>query len=304
MVQQARHKFGWVVLGAAIASLIAGGAQAAIVNDTFGDNDYNNDGTADAGTPTPAAAGADTLDVAWYSHNATRTVADDTGLASGNELFVSGPNGMLTVGTLYGANSQASAASLTLSTGETAVLAFDIRLIATTASNLRFGLYNSRGTAITADNNTNNFASGTSTVDNDTGFWALVPVNNAAANAELNRDNGTDSVLGGTGQSRFALVAGAGNVANTTAVHFEFRVTRTSDTEALVQVVKDGVTVLSATSTGVPNTGYFTFDEIAIQSGNAANDFYLDNVTLVPEPASLGLLGLGGLVMAGRRHSA
>lgn len=306
---------GWLA-GVACLALISSAVPAqTIVNDTFSDNDYNNDGVADLGTPAPGTAGNGALSVPWFSHTAVRSVVDDAVMRDANQLSVNG--GQRIIGTLYSVGSFASLASASsISLGlpgsgtETAILSFDLRFTGTIGNGgagIRFGLFNSQGNFLTGDANSTVSVTGSST--NHLGYWGAVATGTSLG-GELNRDNPTDSILGGTGNTGLTetpIPSGTGSGINDALVHrLEFRITRTSAGNAvLTEIWKDGVFRFSAPDIA-PNSSYLTFDEIGLLSNNGGA-FVLDNVDLVltgvPEPSAMALTALGlGVLLAGQRR--
>lgn len=206
-------------------------------------------------------------------------------------------------GSLVGVFNTGSGVSLGTGVGDKLRFAFDIRFAsANPPGELRFGLYNSNGTNHTADGNNGS--------DNDFGYrWGLT-LNSGAAG--LTRETGGNSKItngGDTSTTGLASTAGtaAGALGNT--VHgVEFIVTRTAADAVGLELKIDGTLVRSGTHTG--SAIITTFHEFAFGSGSgstsntAGTDFYLDNVVLdnVPEPATMGLLLLGGVGALLRRR--
>lgn len=78
---------------------------------------------------------------------------------------------------------------------------------------------------------------------------------------------------------------------------------RALDFDGLVGAASDGFDVFNGAQTGLAGSlpaGDIT--AVGVYSYNAGSSSRFDNFTVIPEPASLALLGLGGLVMLARRR--
>lgn len=191
-------------------------------------------------------------------------------------------------------------------TGDYLTLSFSFRYTNNSAAganeaNLRFGLFNSLGTAVTGDNQ--------SASANDAGYYVQVGSGGSAtaSNNVFYEETGlTAPILGGTDRtSKTASSTGFG--INDDAIHTaSFTLTRTSATVMGLSLTVDGTTITASDTT----TLITSFDEIAIANGFGVTglDFMLDNVVLtssVPEPsvAALSLLALSCLIFRRRRST-
>ncbi len=148
------------------------------------------------------------------------------------------------------------------------------------------------------------FAGGSDNDDQALGFFlsgANLP--GADSNTRISADTSTtanpfytsDNPGGGAQVGVFDVVEGANPA--------WFRIERISATELEASGTHAGVTIPSLVLTIDGNTPT-DFDEIWFGIRNRETSFTIDNleVTYIPEPASLALLGLGGLIMLKRRR--
>jgi len=245
-----------------------------IVNDTF---------DVPAGTATRIDDAADPLDVAWWNVG-TGTPAHAT------------DNGSPGIGTdrtiVLDANPTmvANFSDVTLgSIGDWVKLSFDMRWIIAAPEDVsyRFGLFNSNGTVVTADSGTEG--------GNDTGYWALIEALNPSAVATK---DGTGGILSGPGLDS-GSVPGVANLPHL----LELLITKENATQMRVAVSVDGTEAVTGLDANI-NTS--TFNEIAVKNlRGSGGDLHLDNVqvtTNVPEPSTIVLLAMGGVIMLGRRR--
>ncbi len=114
----------------------------------------------------------------------------------------------------------------------------------------------------------------------------------------FSRNGGTTTQLGTTGD---AITAGSNQVEVSIELVYD----------SLSNIVSGSVTSPTGNATLAPTTLDFTpsFDNLQIDfaslTGTGGNFPYFDNVQLdvVPEPASVALLGVGSLLIAGRRRA-
>ncbi len=261
---------------------------APLVNDAFVDGDF--------------ADGSDTLDTVWRAGASplpTLSIVSDntTGpdeSSADNALQVATTNANGVLGTF---------SSTTLAIGETLTLGFDLRFTSTptSATGLRFGLFNSNGTAYTA---------GTATThdDNDSGYRIDVPTNTASTAPRVRFEGGTNGGLGAGNDALAPSTAGTFSNYNlgTTSTAFSFSITRTDATTVSFGLTIDGVNVITSIASDTDRSA-FTFDEVFF-GVSGASTYLLDNisvnVTAVPEPSTAAtLLGITSLAFAARRRA-
>jgi hypothetical protein len=294
------------VLFASIA--IPAAAQATLVFDPFDDGDRTN--------------GADPLDIAWFvtnTGNPTSAAVGDAGTAPlSSALLVTNTGG--TFAPVVGHFSL-----LSLAVNQTATLTFDFRIGAipsgglpsAATADLRFGLYNSRGTQQTADTNSN------ASVTTDFGYRADIPVGTSTTGDtfQVQQESGTNgTVMAGSDNTLLgATAANVARIADQNVYSARLTLLRTGSGIDLTAAVFSGAGAAGAplysvttTDTGAPNnnpadnSGIVTdFDTIAFGSANATFSYQIDNVRLstavVPEPGTLPLAVAASLPLLAAR---
>lgn len=221
------------------------------------------------------------------------TTDDSAGIGSGDALQHN-PNGS----TFRKIIRTYSAFTLS-SEGDYLELNFDLRFPSgsptSNSQGFRFGLYNSNGTAPTAD--------GQNLTTNDFGYYSALGTGGTAGKFIFETE--ANGFLGGGTQNQ--LVGGGTTALNDALAHqITFRLERVA-TGLSVDLSFDGGSILAVVDTS-PTT--YTFDQIGIGLGSVSStddNYRIDNVqlTAVPEPSSLMLVGIalaGGLtVFRGRR---
>lgn len=259
------------------------------------------DDTFDVGaTPSRNDDGDDPNDTEWYriTTSATGTVLSVAGddaageIGSNDAMLVDNSSSFRRIVTHF------ESVALEKS-GDTIEVGFDVRvptLPAATGGAFRFGLFNSKGTLFTAD------GQGTPD-DDDEGYHIQVGVGTGNSLLVQEFDGADDVFLGGSTPNQ-TVATGSFNIADTLPQYMVMRLTRTADGLRMEYFV-DGQLVASGVDTSSP---FYTFDELAIGTGNANFDYYLDNVVVdvmfVPTPAALpaGLAAMG-LALARRRRN-
>lgn len=296
------------VLAASVVTVSTSLCSAAVVlDDSFNDGAISN--------------GADLNDAAWVVRNTSTTRAyslDDTGgFGAGAKVLVfRNNNGTASDRPLVGV---AGATSPTLNVGDKVRISVDFRVSAYTgtggAGALRIGMYNSNGTTMT-DGSTN--------VNNDYGYASLFSMDGSTSNSYTNSVNmlretgangdimfGTDRDFASSTGDNFVVsgtpVAGRVNTASIYTAILEL--TKTGATTASVTTtLKVGSTVVSSMNATDSNTAALpslTFNEFVILDSSNDNTIVFDNFqleTIVPEPVSLSVLGLGTLALSRRRR--
>lgn len=311
----------WVTASATLA-MVAGMVQAAPVSitDGFGDADRDNDGATDGSVVTDAGDTgikwlAMEVEADGITPNPTFSIVDDSaGIGSGNALFVEQTGSNAEVYVPLG-----QAVSLAL--GETMTISFDIRYEVGTAAlssgtQLRFGPWNADEANFHSAGPTEfgaaegDFDASSPGALLDTGFQVRVPVGTSAdSGAAVIEEFNINSILGGSGDGDTVVSSGGSlpAISDSLAHTIEMVITRTIESGlegTRTTVTIDGLGALSGfepVGTGI-NASTFEWDYMAFNNTRDA-EYYIDNfsLTVVPEPASLALVGLGGLMMLRHR---
>ncbi len=289
----------------ALGLLLAASASQAtvIVNDTF----ENGPGVGE--TSTRANDAFDAQDVAWYMGigNPTLGVANDSFAGGSSARAFSFAIGGVDSFRRVGANF--SAASLAI--GEKIILSLDMRFTeapATNAIGFRVGLHNSNGTVLGADQTSTTVQAPQET--NDVGYYMRIATGSASgAINELVREPAGNNPLGGATTGGSGDGATVLNAAASPAVLGDqlkhtllLSIERTATSTLAIQGYVDGVLKLSSTDSAALTSA---FDMVYVGNGGTVNDFNFDNVKIevVPEPATIGLLAMSGLMLGRRRRA-
>ncbi len=268
--------------------LAASTTQAAVVfNDPFEDGDRT--------------LGADPTDIVWYEANQSivlGVVNDSFAGGSSTKALQADQGNIDALKRIMGQFTPTS-----LADGDTLSLSFAFRSVTDPPPNnsnaFRFGLYNTNGTKITADEGS---TSNSPTEIDDFGYNVRIPTGTAASPDIIDEPAG-DNTLGGTAAGSSIRNSATPIGVSSTAGHvIELLIARTGS-QLNFTVKYDTATV----ATGLDNAGIVTtFDAVYFGSGFINNfDYMIDNVKLeiVPEPTSLSLLAAAGLMMGRRRRA-
>ncbi len=265
-----------------------------IFNDTFADGGR---GGSPSATSIPWAAVNTVTSIGIVTDNTTPLSGNALSVVpSGTDFVFDGTYGIFNTSTAAG-----SGVALGTDTGDRLVAQFDFRWTAsntiTNGREVRFGLYNNSGSNSTADNN-GAFA-------NDTGYrFSLLQTGGTGS---LLRETGGNATIGSGSDTTNVTSTTAGTAASamgTTGHTFLYTLTRRSDGGIDLSAAMDGTVFRTGTDAANINS----FHGIYIGTGRAnTGAFRIDNVSLsvvpIPEPASLALMGLGGLLMLSRGNS-
>ena len=192
-----------------------------------------------------------------------------------------------------------AASPLTLAaTGDKITLTFDATLgsVYSAAGAIDFGFYNSANKRTTGDLTT----SGTSSFTNWSGYAVLGRVGNVGASTFVVGDravNGSTSIFATGSYASLATPATAGNSqTNGGSYSYTLSIERTA-----TGVLLSGNLGGNAFSVADNTTPFYSFDTLVLGSTAGINDgsyYTLDNimVTSIPEPATIGMLGLGAMI--------
>ena len=244
-------------------------------------------------------------------------VADDSaGIGSGMAMSFSNNSGNQAREILHFTNTPAVVGP---NVGDNVKLSFQVRLNGTPAnstSGFRFVLSDSRGTE--QGNPYPNAQTAQNGADDDRGLYMSLATGTTAANSPLAfkqlAGNLHAHTFGGLGTMPPGVtnINGTGTYVATTIndqlTHLvEALITRTA-TGLAYSLSLDNVVVASASATGTSAAFIQQFDQIAFGTGFVEMpNIRIDNITLtqtvIPEPASLSLLALGGLMLGRRRRA-
>jgi hypothetical protein len=281
-----------VLLGAA-------GTRAATVrvDDRFDDADRDNNGTTDGGVAvTPSAE----ISFPFYRQGngtqAVGTALDSVlGSATNNALTLTSGTGTFSV---VAGRFAASPQTYLVSTGDTVSVSFDFRMtgtIAASSAGFRFGLANSNGTTITADQTTAQASA------DDKSFFVQLGTGGTTGTSVAEESGTATNVLSGADTvaltTASAITAGSAITLNDTAKRSALlTLTKNASGVGVAVSIFDATGTLLVRAAGADSGSTLTaFDEVAFGSGGTTNNFNIDNVvvvTSIPEPAT------GALVVA------
>lgn len=239
---------------------------------------------------------ADPLDTAWYDYDGGTAVISYTtdnfvpGIGSDNTMVLEGSS----------AKMMATFSDIELtSVGDWVKLSFDWRWVTITSGNIRFGLWNNGGTAVTGD--------GVGSTVDDFGYWVIVEPDGGNAYLGAKDNEGPGIFGGGTFANAFAPVP-IGNASDGAAAHsLSLMVTRESATQARVAVSLDGTTYVDfVDDNGATYINASTYNQAGVLN-YAGIDLRLDNITVstnVPEPATTCMLALGAIALLRKRRQS
>lgn len=262
-----------------------------VVNDTFTDGGFTN--------------GNDPLDISWFRissnyYQATSTpsqinlsVVDDSILGSGKALKLDNPTITTTNNNFYPAHFALGTfprTTLGSQPGNTIYLRFEFRFTtqpstSTTyselpnlrASGLRFGLYNSASTLVTADILAALAGSGTA-VEDDGGYGVTVGIGGTSS-LQIARENfnAGDTITGGNGGVSLAINSTVPSIDDTTRHTAVLTIRRIDSQTVQITATIDGFFLTTVDSGSEIIT---SFDEIAIRSVFSDLDINIDNVVV------------------------
>lgn len=137
-----------------------------------------------------------------------------------------------------------------------------------------------------------------------TGYFMDIGVQNTGS-LTLEEDIGGPNLAGNNANSvvRASVASGAPAITTNSFVHVKLTLTKTATGVQIDADYDNGAHTLSYLDT----TPVTTVDRIFFGTGDHSVDYWVDNVTVettvIPEPGSLALLGLGGLLIARRRRA-
>lgn len=289
MKTKSNHKIALVALFTALLGISC--QAATIVNDTFADGNRTFQDPPDS--------------LAWYTSNTTSTLTATEGAMTLTNIV----NGIQTL-----AYFTDSGSPVTLSVGEKLVYTLSFHTSGVTASSsatgLRFGLLNSGGSRISADNQ----GTQNTIFNNYTGYASIF--GNANSNTDVfasvwERTAIPDNRL--MASAAVWTVPGNYSASGSLSASTNYTLTMTLDYQALDNMTVTGLftggSLSGMTYTYVDGTPVTSFDTIAFWMGtNPLTDMVFTSVNLevIPEPTTAGLLagalGVGAVIAARRRR--
>ncbi len=314
----------WFTSAAALA-LAAGFAYGTpvVVTDGLGDADRNNDGVVDGS----AVSDAGDVGIKWLAMEALSdgtpnpafTVVDDSaGIGSGNALYVDQAGSNFE---MYAPLGQ----TISLGLDETMTISYDIRYEEGTdalsnAAQLRWGIFmadesyfNTAGPGEFGYEE-GNFDGSYPGAQGDTGFQIRVNVGTSTSTPTIIEEFNIDTILGGSDTDSIVPSSAGGTLpAITDSLKHTITLVVTHTCEDVEGVSTEG-TRISCYVDGVGNLSGFepvgeglaqsTFEWNYLAFNNTKQaEYFVDNlnIAITPEPASLALMGLGGLAVLRRR---
>jgi len=229
---------------------------------------------------------ADPSDVDWYEVSGVSTISvvnDSAGIGSGNAMEVVTSGSAKVLGSFPPVHLSEIGQSLRLS--------LDFRLVSVVSVDewLRFGLYDSGGTAFTGDN--------AGTEGDDDGYMVRLSTGIGSDDLSIVGDPGdlhgdtTSSILGGNGTDFLGRDSTFGAINDTGSHHLEMCITRWSADSVIVSATVDGKTLagVDPDDNNADGQVYVTYDEIAF-SWQGGGDYIVDNILLETHTPGAGIV--------------
>ena len=221
----------------------------------------------------------------WYKYG-------NTTLTTTSNLYMT-----LTTSETVSRGAELNFGAQTLSVGDKLSVSFDMmqNTVSNSADRVRIGLYDSNGTALTAD--TANAATATAYLGRVGYYAALDTRTNSTGYVNIRNTTST--------QTQVSSISGQANVALNNVNIFDanwdsvlWSIERTGAAEYTLAIsVNGGAEKSWVHSSGGEMTD--TFDTFVLYQSTGIASFTLDNVqvSVIPEPAIIGMMGLGGVTL-------
>ena len=262
------------------------------------------------------ATGTDTLDTSWWSTEkpivnvgAETILPGNTPTGNALSLTTTSTSTSIFRRLAGGFTSQ----SLT-NVGDSITLSLDFRMTSLGTSGntnraFKVGLFNNNGTPLLADGTSSLEPTSTTltALSDDKGYFVGIGSGTTGTTALAREDGTGPTFMAGTDLAYLTPTAGLSpQIQDLLAHSMVFTVTLDSASTVRIDFTLDGGLVdLTAGGGTIPYTPFTIFNEVGFSNGAYQTGFVIDNINVstIPEPATLALLGLGGMAFLRRRKA-